>query len=122
VDALGLPLRVFVTAGPVADCTQVHALSVGLKADALLGDKGYGPDAIVSPALSRGLEPVIPLRRHRVVARGYDVFLYRFRHLIENAFAKIKAWRGCATRYVKRSAFFLAFLQIRYMMPWTKIS
>ena len=37
----GMPVRVRITSGTVADCKQAIALIDGLFADYLLGDKGY---------------------------------------------------------------------------------
>ena len=42
VDAHGLPLRVIVTEGTRADCTQAERLTQGICADYLIADKGYG--------------------------------------------------------------------------------
>ena len=72
VDAHGMPLRVVITAGPVADCTQARALR-------------------------RGMAVGIPPRKHRVVQRDYARYLYRLRHLVENAILKLKGWRGITT-------------------------
>ena len=51
------------------------------------------------------MEAVIPPRKNRKVLREYDRYLYKLRHLVENAFLHLKRWRGIATRYVKNSAF-----------------
>jgi transposase len=94
----------------------------GLCAGHLPGDKGYDSDEIVGWAERRGMAAVIPPRRNRKVQRGYDRYLYKLRHLVENAFLKLKQWRGVATRYCKRAASFLAFVQIRCLMLWARIS
>ena len=94
----------------------------GLRAGHLLGDKGYDSDEIVGWAERHGMTAVIPPRRNRKVLREYDRHLYKLRHLVENAFLKLKQWRGIATRYCKRAASFLAFVQIRCLMLWAKIS
>ena len=59
---------------------------------------------------------VVSPRRNRMVRCAYDRHLYKLRHLIENAFLKLKQWRGIATRYCKQAASFLAFVQIRCLM------
>ena len=68
------------------------------------------------------MEPVIPPRRNRKVLRKYDTYLYRLRHLVENAFLHLKRWRGIATRYAKNTASFLAAVQIRCIALWLNIS
>ncbi|MFH1915229.1 MAG: IS5/IS1182 family transposase, partial [Pseudomonadota bacterium] len=54
--------------------------------------------------------------------RDYDKYLYKIRHLVENAFLHLKRWRGIATRYAKNSASFLAAIHIRYISLWAGIS
>ena len=93
----------------------------GLKANAFLADRGYDTDAIVEGVQNAGMEPVIPPRIHRKVMRHYDKYLYKLRHLVENAFLRMKEWRGIATRYAKRLASYLAFVQIRCAFMWLKI-
>jgi transposase len=38
-----------------------------------------------------------------IAQREYDEDMYKIRHLIENFFAKLKQFRGIATRYDKRA-------------------
>src|ERR1700749_1389139 len=45
--------------------------------------------------------PVIPPKSGRNTAIAYDKAMYRWRHLIENFFAKLKEFRAIATRYDK---------------------
>jgi transposase len=94
----------------------------GLCAEHLIADKGYDSKAIVEWAEERGMVVVIPPRKNRKVQREYDHYIYKLRHLVENAFLKLKEWRGLATRYCKRSTSFLAFVQIRCLVLWAKIS
>ncbi len=121
MDAHGLPVRLILTQGTRADCSEAIPLIEGFEAEHLLADKGYDSDEIVAAALSRGMNPVIPPRRHRKNPRDYDRALYQLRHLVENAFLHLKQWRGVATRYAKRSASFLAICQIRALVLWTKL-
>ena len=91
------------------------------RADYLLADKGYDSNKIIEKAKEGGMTPVIPPRRTRINSRDYETYLYKLRHLVENAFLKMKYWRGIATRYTKRSDFFLAAVQIRCIALWAKI-
>ena len=117
-----MPVRVVITEGTTADCTQASRLIEGLNAGALLADKGYDTDAIVDQAKQQGMEPVIPPKRNRKVMRTYDEELYKLRHLVENAFLHLKRWRGIATRYAKNTASFLAAVHIRCIALWAHIS
>jgi transposase len=121
VDAHGMPLRVIITDGTTADCTQAHALIENLEADYLLADRGYDSDAIVEQVRLQEMEAVIPPKKNRKVQREYNKSLYKLRHLVENAFLNMKQWRGIATRYAKNTKSFLAAVQIRCLMLWGKI-
>jgi transposase len=94
----------------------------GISAEHLLADRGYDTNAILEQAAKQGMVPVIPPRKHRKVQREYDRYLYKLRHLIENAFLHLKRWRGIATRYAKNTASFLAAVQIRCIALWAHIS
>lgn len=117
-----MPIRVLVTEGTTADCTQAHTLIEGLNAQYLLADRGYDTDAIIEEAHQSGMESVIPPKRNRKVQREYDKEIYRERHLVENAFLHLKRWRGIATRYAKNTASFLAAIHIRCLALWLNIS
>ena len=80
----------------------------GIDAMALLADRGYDTNMIVDKAFTAGMQVVIPPKRNRKDQREYDEYLYRLRHLIENAFLMLKRWRGIATRYAKNTSSFLA--------------
>jgi transposase len=122
VDAHGLPVRVLITQGTTADCTQAGALIEGLTADYLLADRGYDTNAILTQAEAQAMQPIIPPKRNRKVQRPYDKDLYKLRHLVENAFLHLKRWRGIATRYAKNTSSFLAAVQIRCLVLWLAIS
>jgi len=117
-----MPVRIVITQGTTADCTQASKLIEGLTAGHLLADKGYDSDAIIEQAKLQGMQPVIPPKRNRKVMREYDKDLYKLRHLVENAFLHLKRWRGIATRYAKNTASFLAAVQIRCLVLWANIS
>jgi transposase len=111
----------FVTAGTTADCTQAGKLVEGIDADNLIADKGYDSDEIIGLAQDAEMEAVIPPKKNRKVLREYDAYLYRLRHLVENAFLQLKQWRGIATRYAKNTTSFLAAVHIKCIAIWAKI-
>ncbi len=122
VDATGMPLRVIITEGTTGDCTEALPLIEGFQADALMADKAYDTDGILNYAHENGIDPVIPPKKNRKEKRDYDTYLYRLRHLVENAILDLKGWRGVATRYAKRASSFLAIVQIRCAFLWAHIS
>jgi transposase len=101
---------------------MAEPLMEGFDAQAVMADRAYDTDAILAFLQGKGIKPVIPPRRHRKVQRDYDVYLYRLRHLVENAFLRLKGWRSVATRYAKRTSSFLAFVHIACMMMRIKFS
>lgn len=116
-----MPVRLIVTRGTTADCTQAIPLIQGIEAEHLLADKAYDSDAIIAAATASQMNPVIPPKRNRKEPRDYDKDLYKLRHLVENAFLHLKQWRAVATRYAKRGPSFLATCQIRALALWTKL-
>ena len=72
----------------------------------------------VEKAEKAGMKAVIPPRKNRKIQREYDKELYKLRHFVENAFMILKRWRGVATRYAKKTASFLAAVQIRCIAAW----
>jgi transposase len=105
----------------VADCSVGGDLIDGIDALALLADKGYDVNELIEKAKSAGMQVVIPPKKNRLEQRDYDKYLYKIRHLVENAFCWIKQWRGIATRYAKNTASFLAAVQIRCITMWLKV-
>ena len=47
-------------------------------------------------------------KKNRKKQREYDKYLYKLHHLVENAFLKLKRWRGVATRYAKTTKVFVS--------------
>ncbi|MCW5284402.1 transposase [Verminephrobacter eiseniae] len=92
--------------------------SDGLKADAVLADKGYDADALIDSIQVAGATAVIPPRRNRVVQRSYDRHLYKERNLVERFFNRIKQFRRIATRYEKLARNYLSFLSLVCTYIW----
>jgi len=86
--------------------------------DYLLADKAYDTNEILQAIKAIGAEAVIPPKKNRKEQRYFDKEIYRLRHLVENAFLKLKKWRGIATRYAKNTASFLAAVHIRCFAIW----
>jgi len=117
-----MPLRVLVASGAEADCTHAPSLLLDIPAQWLIGDKGYDSDKLVEFFESQGMEVCIPPRCNRLNPRQHDEHIYKVRHLVENAFLRIKEWRGIATRYAKRQASFLSAVCLRCAIIWASIS
>ena len=113
-----MPVGCIVTAGTAPDCTKAIELLDGLDGEALFGDRAYDTNDIIEFATERGMLVVIPPKRNRLVQREYDKELYKLRHLVENAFLKMKQWRGIATRYAKNTDSYLSAVLICCMKLW----
>ena len=103
VDAYGLPIEFVITGGEVNDCTAAPELIAKLPhAEAIVADKGYDSERIREQIEAKGSKAVIPRRRNSVKGNAnLDRGLYRYRHLVENAFARLKHYRAVASRYDK---------------------
>ncbi len=119
-DALGNPLRFFVTAGQRSDYVKALDLIEGKNMEALIADKGYDANYMIEAAEAVNAEPVIPPRSNRKTPREYDKELYKERNLIERMFNKIKHFRRVATRYDKLAIAFLSFVHIAGIFLWLK--
>lgn len=68
----------------------------------MIADKGYDSEAIRAQIASQGSRAVIPRKRNSIKGNAdLDRGLYRYRHLVENAFARLKQYRALATRFDK---------------------
>ena len=118
MDANGMPIRFAITKGTTHDCKKAIELIDGFEAGALLADRGYDSDVIIAFAASKGMEIVIPPKKNRKLQRKYDKCLYKVRYLVENAFLKLKRWRGVATRYAKTTSGFTEAVTLACIMLW----
>ncbi|UJP08373.1 MAG: transposase, partial [Nitrosomonas sp.] len=69
---------------------------------AIVTDKGYDSECIREQITKKGARVVIPRKCSSLKGNAdMDWGLYRYRHLVENAFARLKQYRAVATRYDK---------------------
>ena len=119
-DALGNPVRFFLTAGQRSDYVKALDLIEGNKMKALIADKGYDANYLIEAVEAMGAQAVIPPRSMRKNPRIYDKDLYKERNLIERMFNKLKQFRRVATRYDKLDIAYLAFVSIAGIYWWLK--
>ena len=112
VDALGNPVAFSLTPGQASDLSQAEPLLEDVEPQAFLADKAYDADRLILALQQRGIKPVIPPKRNRLIQRPCDFALYRERNLIERFFNIIKHFRAIATRYDKLARNFLAALHL----------
>ena len=119
-DSLGRPLRFILTGGNVHDITAAPALLEGFAASAVLGDKAYDSNAMRQIIAQSGADAVIPSKRLRKTAIPLDQEAYKHRNRIERCFNKLKHFRRFATRYDRRTDYYLAFIHLAAVMLWLR--
>ena len=82
----------------------------------LLGDKDYDADGLRRSLREAGTTPAIPGRRNRKRPIRYDKQRYRGRHLIENAFCRLKNFCGVSALGIFRR--WRNFLQVHMLNLW----
>lgn len=118
-DALGNPTAFYLTPGQVHDLEGADVLLQKINSPSLLADKAYDADERVIEKLAKqGCKAVVPPKQNRIEKRDYDKHLYKARHLIENFFAKLKQFRGIATRYDKLAENFLGAIYLAASVVW----
>ena len=118
MDALGNPLRLILSAGQVADIEQASSLIEGIKAAAVIADKGYDSDALVQTIQATGALAVIPPRSNRRQLRHFDSHLYKDRNLIERFFNRLKQFQRAASRFEKLALNYLSILNLVCTYVW----
>jgi transposase len=104
------------TAAQAPDIKQAEDLLAGHRPEAVIADAGYDSDALAEQVAARGAEVVVKPNRCRKAPRDIDRHLYKERNVVERFWSKVKQYRRVATRYEKKAANFLAFVQVASIM------
>ena len=107
-DALGNLCDFILLPGQRNDICGVLSLIKDKSFGALLADKAFDADWLIKELTQKGIEPVIPPRKGRNTERCYDRGKYKWRHLIENFFCRIKEFKKIAMRCEKTDESFAA--------------
>ena len=120
VDSYGLPVHFELSGGQVHDLSRAQELLEGAPlSEQVIADKGYDSEALRASLKARGSLAVIPRRkRSRIGNEGMDWCLYKYRHLVENAFARVKHFRAIATRYDKLQRNFASMVALAFVIMW----
>lgn len=124
VDSCGNPIDFILTGSEVHDSKASPELVALLPdSETIIADRGYDSKALRELILSSTkVISVIPKRRNSKVGNeDIDWSLYRYRHLVENAFALLKQYRAIATRYDKLARNYAASLAITYCIRWVRL-
>jgi len=112
VDALGNLARFVLLPGQRHDSVGIEPLVEAIEFEARLADKAFDLDWLRAELTDRGAQAVIPAKVNRQQAIACDLHLDRWRHLTENFFCKLQAFRRIATRYDKTDKRFSAMIHL----------
>jgi transposase len=111
-DSLGNLVDFRLMPGQAHDLRAVPDLIESLCADHLLADRAFDADWLRSALDVQDITPVIPPKANRRFPATFDKDTYKWRHLIENYFGKLKENRGIAMRSCKTDQSFAAFVSV----------
>ena len=97
-DALGNLVRFTLLPGNRYDTIGVAPPIEGVDFGAILADKAFDSNWIIQEMNERGAQIVISQRPQRKAPLRIDQEIYKWRHLIENFFAKLKEFKAIAMR------------------------
>ena len=107
-DALGNLVRFELLPGHRFDTVGVEPLLKGVAFGGLIADKAFDSDAIIADLNARGAKVVISQHPRRAKSVPLDRDIYKWRHLIENFFCKLKEFKRIAMRADKTDQSFAA--------------
>ena len=111
-DALGNLVRFVLLPGHRFDTIGVPPLIDGLSFSALIADTAFDSNAIIADLDERGAKVVIAQHQRRAQKRPIDADMYKWRHLIENFFGKLKEFKRIAMRADKTDSSFSAAIHL----------
>lgn len=120
VDAYGLPIDFEITGGEVHDCKIAPEFIEKLPdADFTIADKGYDSEEVRETIRKKSSVPVIPRKSNSKTGNAdMDWCLYKYRHLVENLFARIKHFRALATRFDKLKRNYVSVVALACALLW----
>jgi transposase len=111
-DSLGCLVRFIVLPGQRFDSIGVPPLIEGIEFDGLIADKAFDSNSIIAELNERGAKIVISQHPRRTKPIAIDTEIYKWRHLIENYFAKLKEFKRIAMRADKTDRSFKALIYL----------
>jgi transposase len=111
-DALGNLVRFVLLPGHRFDTVGVAPLISGIEFGGLIADQAFDSNAIIAELDERGAKVVISQHSRRAKPLDIDADLYKWRHLIENFFCKLKEFKRVAMRSDKTDQSFSAMIHL----------
>ena len=111
-DALGNLVRFVLLPGQRFETVGVPPLIEGIAFGALIADKSFDSNAIIADLDARGAKVVISQHPRRTRPLAIDQDMYKWRHLIENFFGRLKEFKRIAMRSDKTDQTFAALIHL----------
>jgi transposase len=111
-DALGNLVRFVLLPGQRYDTVGVAPLIKDVEFGGLIGDKAFDANWIIAELDERGAKVVVSQRPKRKQPLAIDLEIYKWRHLIENFFCKLKEFKRIAMRSDKTDTSFEAMIYL----------
>lgn len=120
VESHGNPIDFIITGGQVHDVKIAPLLLERLpKSDFVIADKGYDSESLRQQIRNKNSIPMIPKRKNSKTGNDdMDWQLYKYRHLVENIFARLKHFKSIATRLDKLERNFKSMLALACAFIW----
>jgi len=94
------------------DTVGVAPLIQDIEFDTLIADKAFDSNWIIQEMNERGASIVISQRPNRRQPLAIDLEMYKWRHLVENFFCKLKEFKRIAMRADKTDQSFTALIYL----------
>src|SRR6202051_4339270 len=111
-DALGNLVRFVLLPGQRFDTIGVPPLIEGVEFGACIADKAFDSNDIITNLTERGAKIVISQHPRRTTPLRIATEMYKWRHLIENFFCKLKEFKRIAMRADKTDLSFQAMIHL----------
>jgi transposase len=122
VDSHGNPIEFIISDGTTHDVKVAPILVEQLDltdTEMVCMDKGYDSETLREQIKNRSAKANIPKKSNTRSSNDHvDWYLYKIRHLVENAFCRLKQFRGIATRFDKLKRNFQSAVALACIYLW----
>lgn len=126
VDADGNPIEIIISDGTIHDVKiapkMIEKLDLS-ETEVCCADKGYDSESLREQISVKKTKANIPRKSNTQSNNDHmDWYLYKIRHLVENAFCRLKQFRGIATRYDKLKCSYEGAVALACIFIWLPLS
>ena len=125
VDTCGKPCEFIATDGTPTLSKAAPEISSRIHlntTDYVSADKGYDSTSFREEFVNQGAKAIVPKKRNTLTNNNHmDWHIYKARHLVENAFARLKHFRGVATRHDKLKQHYENNAALTCVYIWLKL-